>query len=322
MLDKNQPIIVKKIKKGGHGHHGGAWKIAYADFVTAMMAFFLLMWLLAMSTPEQRMAISEYFQHPTATTSGSAGTSSTLIDFGNTIDFKTSGMGRSADYSHPGPNQEQPPSEQDIEKKAEELEQKKLEELKSEIEKAIESNASLQPFKDQLKLEMTEDGLRIEVMDKQNRPMFDLGSAQLQWYMKEILHELAKSLNGVPNQIGIAGHTDARQYSTQKGYSNWELSSDRANASRRELIVGGLNPDKISRVVGMASTSLQDATDPNNPINRRISITALKKRTSDAIRRGSEGISERPMANIFTLPPILPDSPGASNLGERRDMSK
>ncbi len=312
MLEKNQPIVVKKIKKGGHAHHGGAWKIAYADFVTAMMAFFLLMWLLAMTTPEQKRAISEYFQNPTSTVGGQQGASSSLISVGSTIAFETASLGQNPNPTYQGPRSEYTvPNDNDAKKRVEELEQKSLENLKEQIEQAIDQNQRLMPFKDQLKLDMTKDGLVIQVMDKNNRPMFALGSAEVQPYMIGILHELAKFINDVPNNISLAGHTDALNYNSSAGYTNWELSSDRANASRRELIAGGMNPEKISRVQGLASTSLHDTQDPNNPINRRISITVLKQSALDDIR--AEGAvapaltpSDAPAAPAETATPVQP----------------
>jgi chemotaxis protein MotB len=305
MLDKNQPIIVKKIKKGGHGHHGGAWKIAYADFVTAMMAFFLLMWLLATSTPEQMRAISEYFQKPTALSGGDAGAHSSLISIGSAISYQTKGFGESPQPSYVEKNESAELNNETIKKEAEKIEKEILEDLQERIEAAIAKHESLKPYKDQLLIEMTEDGLRIQIIDKKNRAMFAVGSAQLQYYTIKILRELGKMINHVPNRISIAGHTDALKYSPGARYTNWELSADRANASRRELLAGGMEAEKIARVVGLASNALLKPEEPTNPANRRISITVLKKAADEEMIRESQGIPHTELPNFIDLPPKL-----------------
>lgn len=310
MLDKNQPIIVKKIKKGGHGHHGGAWKIAYADFVTAMMAFFLLMWLMAVTDEEQKRAISDYFENPTAVTGGDRGANSAIIDMGSSIRLDPGAFGKRNEAS---PAREQAtadsavPTDSDVERRMEELEHSRLNALKEQIEQAISQNERLKGYRDQLLLEMTKDGLRISVTDKQNRPMFDVGSAYLKWYMSSILKEIATLVNSVPNQISIAGHTDARRYYSDTGYSNWELSADRANASRRQLTAGGMKSDKVVRVVGLASMALHDKNDPYSAVNRRITITVLKKKAAEAISRESEAVHYREVPDLLGLPKITPD---------------
>lgn len=295
MIDKNQPIIVKKIKKGGHGHHGGAWKVAYADFVTAMMAFFLLMWLLASSSPEQQQAISDYFQNPSPVF-GPGGSSTSVIDLGSSVDVPAMKLGKNGE---PMSN-----SQQNVEQMAEQLEQQRLEQLKMQLEYAIDKNPELKGFRQQMVIEMTDEGLRIQLLDEQNRPMFDLGSAKLKPYMNKILHVVAKVINAVPNKVSITGHTDARPYPGQRGYTNWELSSDRANASRRELLAGGMNPDRIGRVEGLSSSALLHKDKPYDPRNRRISITVLKKKVSDDISR---------KAGAYSTPESAPASKGAAS---------
>ena len=161
----------------------------------------------------------------------------------------------------------------------------RLSALKGRLEAAIEVNPMLKQYKNQLLLDITSEGLRIQIVDEKNRPMFALAKAELQPYTKEILHIIGMVLNEVPNKIGISGHTDSTPYYSDTGYSNWELSSDRANASRREMMLGGLADDKVLRVVGLASAANLDAKDPSNPINRRISIIVMNKRTEDAVRR-------------------------------------
>lgn len=295
MEDKKQPIIIKKVKKGGHGHHGGAWKVAYADFVTAMMAFFLLMWLLGSTTQDERAGISEFFQNPSAV-QGPGGASTSMIELGGALEVPRS----------EGTPLHQPerPSEEELAEFIQD--QARLDDLMQRLKEQIESSPTMKDFKDQLLLDITSEGLRIQIVDKENRPMFDLGSTQLKWYTKEILHELAKTINEVPNHSSISGHTDATPYSRERrDYSNWELSADRANAARRELVAGGLSREKIGRVVGLASSVLFDKEDPYNPVNRRISIIVLNKATEMAIglaeeETGQAGEPPQPPAEVVS----------------------
>ncbi|MGZ8269948.1 MAG: flagellar motor protein MotB [Methylophilus sp.] len=281
--DRIAPIIVKRIKKVSGGHHGGAWKIAYADFVTAMMAFFLLMWLLGSSSKSQLEGISEYFKTPlkVALQGGPAiaASDSLLKNTGGKDLTKKQGQVKPID----GPKgKEKSVDIKDAKEALKKAEEAKLEQLKQKIEKAIEDSETLSKFKDQLLLDITPDGLRIQIVDDQNRAMFQSSKAELEPYAKEILHEIGKMLNGVENKISISGHTDAAPYSTgNKGYSNWELSSDRANSSRRELISGGMDEAKLLRVVGLASASLFDSENPFNPSNRRISLIVMNKQAEE-----------------------------------------
>jgi chemotaxis protein MotB len=276
-MDNAQPIIVKKIKKGGHGHHGGAWKVAFADFVTAMMAFFLLMWLLGSTTPEERAAISDYFQNPSAV-HGPGGASTSMIKMGGLDKDKSSGK------SHEHQQEEGKPAEKKVVVPVDRnalSETKRLSQLKSNLESAIQSNDALKKFKDQLLLDITAEGLRIQIIDKKNRPMFASGSAELKQYTHEILSQIATIINKVPNKISLTGHTDATPFRSFRGYTNWELSSERANASRRALVKGGLSPEKVAKVVGLSSTALFDKKNPRSPINRRISLIVMNKQTED-----------------------------------------
>jgi chemotaxis protein MotB len=282
MADKDKrPIIVVKRKVGGAGHHGGAWKVAYADFVTAMMAFFMVMWLVASVSKEQRAAMFEYFNNPSMEQgksvkaapgqAGPGGASTSVIDLGGGMD---------APKSAPQVENEglgQVTTVDEAKRIAQEAEKKQLESLMDELKKAIDNSQALQPFKDQLLLDITPEGLRIQIVDKQNRPMFDLGKSNLKDYTAQILREVAKYLNTVPNRISLSGHTDHKPYSGTRGYTNWELSADRANAARRSLLEGGLQEQKIARVVGLASSVLFDRENPYNPINRRISIIVMTK---------------------------------------------
>jgi chemotaxis protein MotB len=273
-----RPIIVKRIKKVAGGHHGGAWKIAYADFVTAMMAFFLLMWLLGSDAKGNLQGIAEYFKTPlkVAMAGGDgSGDSSSIIKGGGKDLSLREGQNKKGDVDSPKKNYNLQAAEAALAK----LDAERLKVLKEKIEAAIDSSPSLKQYKKQLLLDITTEGLRIQMVDEQNRPMFASAKADLQPYTREILHEIGRTLNDVPNRISLSGHTDAAPYgSGEKGYSNWELSADRANASRRELIYGGMDESKVLRVVGLSSSVLFDKNDPLNPINRRISIIVMNKK--------------------------------------------
>ncbi len=301
--DKKQPIVIKKIVAGGHGHHGGAWKVAYADFVTAMMAFFLLLWLLGITDEAQRNGISDYFKNP-AGIKGIGGASTSLIKLGGAKEMPRGDRTRKQDRSV---TTEQPerkkgeedkqidgnkPTETSEEQAKRKADKKVLDNLLQILKKAIEKSASLKKFKDQLFLDITPDGLRIQIFDKKNRPMFDLGSAQLKPYTKKILYEIGKTISTVPNRISISGHTDATRF--HKGYilyendygeeiklpyTNWELSADRANAARRTLLKGGVKATQIGRVIGFSSSVLYNRKDKTHPSNRRITIVVMNRRS-------------------------------------------
>lgn len=285
--DKNKrPIVIKRIKKVAGGHHGGAWKIAYADFVTAMMAFFLLMWLLGSTAKGDLQGISEYFKTPlkVALAGGSgSGDSSSVIKGGGQDLTRSEGQVKSGELPPEKKIVNLKAAQQEFLRIEKEKEIQKLKELKSTIEKVIENNAKLQKFKNQILLDITSEGLRIQIVDEKNRAMFQSGRAQLEPYTKEILHEIGKTLNDVPNKVSLSGHTDAAPYSAGgKGYSNWELSADRANASRRELIAGGMAEEKIVRVVGLSSAVLFKKEEPMSPVNRRISLIVMNKKAEEA----------------------------------------
>ncbi len=285
--DKNKrPIVIKRIKKVAAGHHGGAWKIAYADFVTAMMAFFLLMWLLGSTAKGDLAGISQYFKTPlkVALAGGSgSGDSSSVIKGGGTDLTRSSGQVKASDTPDEKKTINLKAAKEEFERKERAEELARLKEMKANIEKSIENNAKLRQFKSQILLDITSEGLRIQIVDEKNRPMFQSGSAQLEPYTREILHAIGETLNDVPNKVSISGHTDASLYGGgDKGYSNWELSADRANASRRELLAGGMADEKIVRVVGLASAVLFKKEDPLSPSNRRISLIVMNKKAEEA----------------------------------------
>jgi chemotaxis protein MotB len=310
--DSQQPIVVKKIKKGGGGAHGGAWKIAYADFVTAMMAFFLLMWLLGSTTKGDLKGIADYFNTPlkVALLGGSgSGDSSSVIQGGGEDLTRTHGQVKKGEVESPTKKINLQALKADFEK----MEKERLEGLKGDIETLIEASPTLKQFKNQMLLDITTEGLRIQIVDEQNRPMFDSASSELKPYTKQILREIGPLLNKVENRISLSGHTDATPYAGgDKGFGNWELSTNRANASRREMVAGGLDDRKVMRVVGFASTVLFDKAQPASAINRRISIVVLNKRTEEAILSDGreipvEEIAEsQPQGNPATLPPVVP----------------
>ncbi|MBA3581287.1 MAG: flagellar motor protein MotB [Gammaproteobacteria bacterium] len=291
-------IVIKRIKKGGHGHHGGSWKVAYADFVTAMMAFFMLMWMMGSTTPEQKSAISDYFQNPSAI-EASGGISSSMIEMGGQLEIAR-GEGNNPLEQNPDAPEVEDPAEDSAEAAA----QKELDSMQamfSQLKSALDTNAALSSFKDQLLIDITNEGLRIQIMDKENRPMFANGSSAPEKYTKPLFAEIVKILNQSPNKISISGHTDMTPYANTTGYSNWELSADRANAARRQIISAGLPSDKISRVVGLGSSVLYDKDNPYNPINRRINIILLKAEAEKAAAR--EQGSQADQANQEGRPP-------------------
>ncbi|BAO28697.1 flagellar motor protein MotB [Sulfuritalea hydrogenivorans] len=281
--DTQQPIVVKKIKKGGGAAHGGAWKIAYADFVTAMMAFFLLMWLLGSTSQGDLKGIAEFFQNPLKVSMGGgsgSGDSSSVITGGGRDLTSTHGQVKKGTIEA----EKKTLNLQRLKADYERAEKTRLETLKGELEKLIEASPALSQFKNQLLLDITTEGLRIQIMDDKNRPMFDSASSDVKPYTRVILREIGLALNKVENRISLSGHTDAQPYAGgDRGFGNWELSTNRANASRREMVAGGMDDAKIMRVVGLASTVLYDKVDTYNPQNRRINIIVLNKRTEEAI---------------------------------------
>jgi chemotaxis protein MotB len=318
--EKDRPIFIKRVVNGrGKGHHGGAWKLAYADFMTAMMAFFLLMWLLSSTSPVQRRGIAEYFNMPLKAAMVGGKTvgmdNSILIGGGRDIASEEPGDARRSDgKTRLAQRSSQKQDDEFLKAAADELErreQERLHDLQIRLMASIEANPSLRQFRQQIHIDATQQGLRIEIVDTQKRPMFALSSNNVQPYMRDILREIGKSLNGVPNRIVVQGHTDAVQYAGgEKGYSNWELSADRANASRRELVAGGMDEAKVLRVLGLASTQNLNRRDPMDPENRRISVIVLNRRSEAAMLRddgvspatidngGGGGAPLKPLANI------------------------
>lgn len=325
-MDKTQPIIIRRIKKTAGGHHGGAWKVAYADFVTAMMAFFLVMWLVGIASKEQKAAVSEYFKNPSAvegtaaipgtSSLGPGGASDKMIPTANALSMPGGVGPRVGDPGEATRSRIPTDAQEDARAAAAAEDRRQLDELRKELEAAIEKSQALAPFKDQLLIDLTPEGLRVQIVDRMNRPMFDLGSSSMKDYTVEVMHELGTLLSGTPHKIALAGHTDETPFQAPRGYGNWELSSDRANAARRALLEGGLDEARIARVVGLASSVPFDRADPRAPTNRRISIVVLN-RPPDA---GMDALASAP-ANPATqaiatapelVPPLAPPAPPAS----------
>ncbi|MBC7982455.1 MAG: flagellar motor protein MotB [Candidatus Obscuribacterales bacterium] len=306
MSDDQQPIIIKRIA-AAHAHHGGSWKVAFADFATAMMAFFLMMWLMGATTADQKGGISQYFQNPSAiagasptpsaSSMGAGGPSSAILDFGGDLE-----MYKNPDAT-PAPEDVNSPDTQQDDASQPEGDKQRLQSLMMDLQEAVEQKEALKQFADHMLMDVTAEGLRIQVIDKESRSMFALGSPSLEPFSTNILKELAAIIATVPNRISISGHTDGRPYN-RYNYGNWELSADRANAARRALIDGGLPEDKIGRVVGLSAFAPLDPANRENPINRRISIIVMNQRTEDAIRQESGA--------LFSVQTVEPEKAPAS----------
>jgi len=323
MSDKDRPIFIKRVVAGRKGHHGGAWKLAYADFMTAMMAFFLLMWLLSSTSPVQRRGIAEYFNMPlkAAMVGGkSVGMDNSIINGGGS-DLSSQEQGEARKPGESAQRASRQPDDAFLKQAQGEIErreQARLHDLQVKLMAAIEANPTLHQFKQQIRIQSTRQGLRIEIVDTQKRPMFALSSDSVQPYMRDILREIGRTLNDVPNRIVVQGHTDAVKYAGgEKGYSNWELSADRANASRRELIAGGMDEAKVLRVLGLASTQNLNRQNALDPENRRISIIVLNHRaeasmmhddggSTATLDNGSDTLAPDAMPRIGQIMPAAP----------------
>jgi chemotaxis protein MotB len=291
MAELEQPIVVKRIKKGGHGgHHGGAWKVAYADFVTAMMAFFLLLWLLNTTTPEQKMGLAEYFT-PTIGLKDSMG-----IGFKGGIRSTEAGrskndltqvglvhgqvkQGPAPDVSNSQTGESDPEAEDAAPAKKPDEVVEDSEEFRSAeegIKQAMRDNQELKDYQSNVIVTDTPEGLKIDMIDDQKQPMFIPGGAVLSEQGKKILDTMARVISKAPNNISIHGHTDASAVGYTSQYSNWELSADRANAARRFLISVQIESERVVKVVGQADRELLTPQEPSSPRNRRITIILIR----------------------------------------------
>jgi chemotaxis protein MotB len=315
--DSNRPqIIVKKKKKGGHdGHHGGAWKVAYADFVTAMMAFFLLLWLISATTEEQKEGIADYFTPSTVTESKSGAgkilSGRTMSEDGALIsDRAPVGINMSL------PSPSGPANEEEVQELAEKLaerEQRSFEDAAEKLKAAVAAVPELSELADQVLVDYTPEGMRIQLVDARENAMFKLGSAEPKDRTRELLALVARNIEDLPNKVAVKGHTDATPFSSRDDYSNWELSADRANASRRVLEGAGLDGERIGQVVGRAAQDPLLPDDPENARNRRISIVLLNRNhEAAALERAAEARSDASGEDsLQTGPSIVRDEPDA-----------
>jgi chemotaxis protein MotB len=317
--DNARPIIIiKRVKKAAHAHHGGAWKVAYADFVTAMMAFFLLLWLLQATTEEQKLGIADYFSPASVSRSksGSGGMMGgrTFTEKGaNPHDQSTVGVGvqiqlptnlpdqddvddtqesTTAKKTTGGEDEATPEnaeaSEQAEAERIEEMLAKREEEQFAQAEEAlrqaIETVPELKNLADNLMIDQTAEGMRIQIVDQEGKSMFPSGSAKMYDHTRKLIALVVDAVKQMPQQVAIKGHTDGAPFVNNEGYSNWELSTDRANSSRRALLAAGLPAGRIASVIGLADTEHLDKDDPLSPRNRRISIILLRENPVTATR--------------------------------------
>jgi chemotaxis protein MotB len=253
--EQNRPRIVIKKKRGGHGHHGGAWKVAYADFITAMMALFLLLWLVSQGDQKLKEALANYFRNPGVFSSSSAG-------------ILPGGQGLNKEGTATQLAQATPPVDQEM---------AVLQRAAKQMEESFSKVARFASIRNQIRISVTREGLEIQLVEKAGRVFFDVGSAHPKDYTRDVLLEIAKEIGQLPNQIIISGHTDHRLYSSPTGYTNWELSTDRANSARRILTENGLKPEQVVRIVGYADTVPIEPKDPYADANRRIAILVLSR---------------------------------------------
>jgi chemotaxis protein MotB len=313
--DAERPIVIKKVKKGGHGgHHGGAWKVAYADFVTAMMAFFLLLWLLSATTEEQKEGIADYFTPSTVTESNSGSGQilggQTMSDEGALVsDRAPVGINMRL------PSPDTPVSEAEVDQLAKELEAQekaRFADAEEKLKAAVQAVPELSELSDQVLVDYTPEGMRIQLVDAREQSMFELGSAAPRQRTRELLALVAEAIADLPNDVAVKGHTDATPYSGDGDYGNWELSADRANASRRVLAQAGLDEARIGQVVGRADQDplLPDA--PTDPQNRRIAIVLLNQdHAAEAMKRAADAAGSKDGDGLRTGPSIVRDEPDA-----------
>lgn len=296
--NNKRPIIIKKIKKVSGGHHGGAWKVAYADFVTAMMAFFLLMWLLNVTTKEQLEGIADYFTPSVASvsTSGSGGVMGglSMVSEGVKTDDKTLAVGETKDNvakeeeKQEVVKEEKPDekvSENQFEKLKAQEEQKQFDQAIQDIKQAIQDDPSMQDLAKNLIVDQTQEGLRIQIVDQQGKSMFASGSAKMYDETYRLIEKVSQVVQKLPQKISVRGHTDAVPYGDSATYDNWNLSADRANASRQALVKAGLAPERIANVAGKADTEHLFPNEPTSPQNRRISIILMREYKEDGTEK-------------------------------------
>lgn len=331
--DEKRPIIIiKRIKRVEGGHHGGAWKVAYADFVTAMMSFFLLLWLLNVTTDEQKMLISSYFApadpRVATSTSGAGGVmgGTSLSPDGAMTSNKSpimamqqdpaEGIGREngedADKAHDDTqvlsdelmDASRAHQEKRETEKTDKEDAKAFGDAQEKFKKEIEAQPDLRDLKQNLLIDMTPEGLRIQIVDTEGKPMFELGSAKPLPAAEKLFALVEKTIQPLPNKVSIRGHTDARPYGKDASYSNWELSADRANAARRVILASGLETGRIENVQGKADREPLVENDPQSARNRRISVILLKQSVAKAEVKKAQAVIPPPPVKPVVNPNI------------------
>ena len=299
-LSPLQPIIIKKVNKTGHaGHHGGAWQIAYADFVTAMMAFFLLLWLLNAVTQEQLEGISDYFSPDTVSMSNN-GSGDILSGTTITKEVVTQNLTASDEvtFDLPSPKAGRGSGEEQrqrqrqlnigafsnrLDGKIRKNEENQFEKAKEKLERAIAGIPQMKQLANSIMVDNTPEGLRIQLLDQDNLAIFPSGGSDMYLHSKKLLKVVSKVILNMPQKISISGHTDAVPFISDSDYSNWELSADRANAARSELQRLAIPETRISHIIGKAATDPIMKMDPKNARNRRISIVLLRGSAEDEV---------------------------------------
>ena len=288
--DNERPILIKKVKKvTAGGHHGGAWKVAYADFTTAMMAFFMLLWLLNVSDSETLAGLAEYFSPSAAAVPGNSGAGgvlggTSLASEGSqssgavALDIpSTPPTSRNRDTEYGRDTGQEGEDRSELESKINQRENLMFEQAADQIRQAIQESPQLAQHNDQIILEQTPDGLRIQIIDKDQRPMFRSGTAQPYGYARRLIEAIGGTVERLPNRVAVLGHTDATPLTGRSGCDNWELSADRANAARRILRSSGVSVDRFAEVVGKADTDPLFPDGPYRAENRRVTILVMRE---------------------------------------------
>lgn len=291
MEKTEQSIVIKRVKKVAGGAHGGSWKIAFADFALALMSFFLVLWLIESTTNLEKMAIAGYFSDPTNLGAvGDGGTPYVLDLEGRPLNVTNQSMNLSLVRQDDAPLVDSPPELENPEfvELARLRQTEAMENLRGEVESEINLNQQFEWFKDSASFEISKDGLMLQIIDREDRPLFDSGQPRLRPYALEILWSIGKIFGTVPNKISVFGHTDSTPFPDPDAYSNWELSADRANSARRALVDGGVRPEQLAQIIGMADSVPMDVNDPLSPINRRIVIMVLNEVAETRLDEQSE----------------------------------
>ena len=278
MEKTEQNIVIKRVKKVEGGAHGGAWKIAFADFALALMAFFLVLWLIESTTNLEKMAIAGYFSDPTNLGAvGDGGTPYVLDLQGRPLNVTNQGLNLSLVRQDEEPlvDSQQEMENPEFVELARLRQMEAMDQLQGQIVAEINLNQQFEWFRDSVSFEVTDEGLMVQIIDREGRPLFDSGQSRLRPYAMEILWAMGRIFGNVPNKVSVFGHTDGARFTSEDAYSNWELSADRANAARRALVDGGLHPDQIAQIIGMADSVPLDTADAMSPMNRRIVIMVL-----------------------------------------------